>query len=342
MVTIDELRARKRKLLARKKYELDLQAAGQGDNLAMFMVNEELMDVNAQLRALSPSRRVGTRRVSGAWAADRRQYEEWRRAETALDEEISEGRALMRRAAVWGMEKLPPRQREMLRLLQDGLPQEEIAKTLGVNKSTVSRTLARAKRNVRQEAERTRAAARLRAEAVNVDLTDPFAAKTVLSVLTPKQAVYFYLYFSEWLNLREIGELVGKDHTVILRTLGRALRNIEAVLGGREVVLEHPEALDELAYQIYCDMAAHPEQLPEGIPRPIPYTARHPPKGRRSDPLVSSSPASLRNLPVRVLGRPQSKKPPGKLLTALRRERSAYSLFHRLAELFRRLKETFK
>ncbi len=219
VVTIDELRTRKRELLARKKYELDLQAAGRGDNLALFMVNEELMDVNAQLRALSPNRRVGARRVSSAWAADQRQYEEWRQEETALDEEISEGRALMRRSAERGMEKLPPRQREMMKLLQSGLSQEEIAGTLGVNKSTVSRTLARAKRNVRRETERTCAAARLRAGTVNVDLTDPLAAKTVLSALTPKQAVYFYLYFSEWLNLREIGVLVGKDHTVILRAL---------------------------------------------------------------------------------------------------------------------------
>ncbi len=292
VVTIDELRTRKRELLARKKYELELQAAGRGENLALFMVNEELMDVNAQLCALSPGRHVGARRVSGAWVADRRPYEEWRQAETALDEEISEGRALMRWAAVRGMEKLPPRQREMMKLLQSGLSQEEIAGTLGVNKSTVSRTLARAQRNVRRETERICAAARLRAGTVNVDLTDPFAAKTVLSALTPKQAVYFYLYFSEWLNLREIGALVGKDHTVILRALGRALRNIGTALGGREAVLENPEALDELAYQIYCDMAAHPERLPEGVPLPIIYTARHPPKGRQSDP-PSSSPLAV-------------------------------------------------
>lgn len=341
-MTIDELRARKRELLARKKYELDLQAAGQGDNLSLFMVNEELMDVSAQLRALSPSHRVGTRRVSGAWAADRRQYEEWRRAETTLDEEISEGRALMRRAAVRGLEKLPPRQREMLELLRSGLSQEEIAGRLGVKKATVSRTLARAKRNVRRETERACRAAQLRAGAVNVDLAAPFAAKAVLSALTPKQTVYFYLYFSEWLNLREIGALVGKDHTVILRALARALRNIGAALGGREVILENPEALDELAYRIYCDMAAHPELLPEGVPRPIVYTARYPPKDRRSCPPSSPPPASLRGLPVRVLGRPQGKKPPGKLLAALRRERSVHSLFHCLAELFRRLKETFK
>ena len=51
-MTIDELKARKRELMARKKYELELQERGEGDNFALFMVNEELLDVNAQLRAI--------------------------------------------------------------------------------------------------------------------------------------------------------------------------------------------------------------------------------------------------------------------------------------------------
>ena len=54
-MTIDELKARKRELMARKKYELELQERGEGDNFALFMVNEELLDVNAQLRAIVPA-----------------------------------------------------------------------------------------------------------------------------------------------------------------------------------------------------------------------------------------------------------------------------------------------
>lgn len=46
-MTIDELKARKQELMARKKYELELQERGEGDNMALFMVNEELLDVNA-------------------------------------------------------------------------------------------------------------------------------------------------------------------------------------------------------------------------------------------------------------------------------------------------------
>ena len=46
-MTIDELRSRHRELLARKKEELALQAEGRGDNMALFMVQEELLEVNA-------------------------------------------------------------------------------------------------------------------------------------------------------------------------------------------------------------------------------------------------------------------------------------------------------
>ena len=66
-MTIDELRARKQELLAREKYEVELQEQGKGDNFALFMVNEELLDVNAQLRAIKVEPVIGNRsaRVAG-------------------------------------------------------------------------------------------------------------------------------------------------------------------------------------------------------------------------------------------------------------------------------------
>ena len=69
-MTIEELRARKRELLARKRHELELQARGEGDNLALFMVREELGDVNDQLRALTAGRRrlrTTPRTASSIW-----------------------------------------------------------------------------------------------------------------------------------------------------------------------------------------------------------------------------------------------------------------------------------
>ncbi len=111
MMTIDELRARKRELLARKRHELELQARGEGDNLALFMVREELGDVNDQLRALTA-------------------------------------------AAVHGLDLLTPRQRELLELYLSGRNIPQIAGDLGVNKSSVSRSIAKAKKKPREEAER--------------------------------------------------------------------------------------------------------------------------------------------------------------------------------------------
>lgn len=232
-MTIDELRARKRELLARKRYELELQARGEGDNLALFMVREELGDVNDQLRALTAGRRQrGGRTAAADYTKDRQQYLDWRREDTALDGEIGEGRARLAAAAVQGLDLLTPRQREMIKLYLDGQSGKEIAALLGVNKSTVSRSIAKAKKKLREEAERAMTEARLRGEEALVDLANPEALRAVMLAMTPKQTVYFYLYYSECLSLREIGELTGTDHAAICRTLRRALRNVSTLLGG--------------------------------------------------------------------------------------------------------------
>ena len=237
-MTIDELRSRHRELLARKKEELALQAEGRGDNMALFMVQEELLEVNAQLRALTPQRRVGTRRVSHSdYLPDRQQYIDWDRENQSLDDEIEDGRQAMLKAVTRSWEILTPKQRQIMELSQAGITQEQIAIRLGVNKSTVSRTLGRAKRFMREEAERSLQEQKL--DARHLDMADPATAKVILSAMTPKQAVYLYLYYSEWLSLREISELTKTDHSTIYRTICRALRNIGSVLGYQETVLEN-------------------------------------------------------------------------------------------------------
>ena len=176
--------------------------------------------------------------------------------------------------------------------------------------------------------------ARLRGDSARVDLMDPAALKAVMLALTPKQMVYFYLYYSEWLTLREIGELTGTDHAAISRTLRRALRNIGTLLGGQDTVLENPEALDELAYQAYCELDLHPEFVPEGVQ--MPQAAA--PRKRREQKGPSRVPA-MADISVLVRGRYSRKKrkPPGKLLSALltRREDPAKgSMFQWLEAVF--------
>lgn len=330
-MTIEELRGRKRELLARKKYEQDLMDAGQGDALALFMVREELLEVSAQLRALTPRHRVSQRRASGDFAGDRQQYLDWERREHSLDEEIDAGREALRGAAARGVDRLTTRQREILTLYVDGgMRPIAIARRLGVAPSTVCRALHRAKKRLREETTRAMAAAQL--PEGTVDLSDPAAAKAVLLAMSPVQTVYFYLYYSEWLTLREIGALTGVNASAILRTIRRGLRNVDRLLGGQGSVLTNPEALDMLAYQAYCELLDRPELLPEGAPRPAAYRPKPGGRKRRREPAAEYRPA------VRVLGRSERRGMPGRLLSALLARREERPLLAWLVAVFRRLK----
>ena len=143
-MTIDELKARKRELMARKKYELELQERGEGDNFALFMVNEELLDVNAQLRAIVPAgKRVHFGRKGRASSSldayaqnsgDRQQFIKWARAD--VDDAAEEARAELRKMLHGGMKSVTGRQREILLLYADGLTETAIGAKLGVHKST--------------------------------------------------------------------------------------------------------------------------------------------------------------------------------------------------------------
>ena len=54
-MTIEALRARRAQLREQKRLEQELIDRGEGDNMALFMVNEELLEVNAQIRSLTSS-----------------------------------------------------------------------------------------------------------------------------------------------------------------------------------------------------------------------------------------------------------------------------------------------
>lgn len=260
---IDELRTRKQELLARKKYELDLQAQGKGDNFALFMVNEELLDVNAQLRAFAPSRRIGKRRTtSSEWAPDKQQFIDWTRKDA--DEETDEARAQMYGLLHNGIASISGRQREILLLWSDGLRVTTIAEQLKVDKSTVSRTLKRAQKNVKRITETRLAVERLRDEN-RLDMSEPEVAKLLMSALTVHQAVCFYLYYSEQMSVREVGQLLRVDHSTICRTIQRALSRIGDVLGSDVDILENVEELDNLVFLIYRGLCDQCENLPSVV-----------------------------------------------------------------------------
>lgn len=270
-MTIEELRARKQELMARKKYELELQERGEGDNMALFMVNEELLDVNAQLRALAPAGKPpkfgrGGRTVHdsyGDWGkplvSDRQQFIEWARQDT--DEDATEARIELRRMLRSELGSITGRQRQVLLMYADGLRVTDIARQLRVSKSTVSRTLRRAKKNIARVMETRIALDKLRDEN-QLGMADPEVVKLLMGALTAHQAVCFYLYYAEWLSIRQIGELLDVDHSTICRTIQRAVARINDVLGGAVDVLDNIEGMDDVVFSIYRDLSAKCDELP--------------------------------------------------------------------------------
>lgn len=284
-MTVDELRERKRELMARKKYELELQEQGKGDNFALFMVNEELLDVNAQLRALAPAgkaprigRRVTHDNFEGRLGSgDRQQFIDWARQD--IEDAAKGARAELKRMLRGGLDSISPRQREILLLYADGLKITEIAGRLGVDKSTVSRTLIRAKKNAARVVEAQQAVERLRDDR-QLDMSNPEVAKLLMGAITAHQAVCFYLYYSEWLSIRQIGQILQVDHSTICRTIQRAVTRINDVLGGMVDTLDNIEGLDDVVFAIYCELSTHVEELPPIVWKHLPkrpsiqYTVR--------------------------------------------------------------------
>ena len=269
-MTSEELRERKKELMARKKYELELQEQGKGDKFALFMVNEELLDVNAQLRALAPAGkapRVGRRTVNADYgsrfnAGDRQQFIDWARQDT--EDAADDARAEMRRLLRSGIGSVSEKQRKYLLMWNDGLSMTEIAKTVGVDKSTVSRVIKKAKKKIAKMLETQQQIDKLR-DGNQLDLSDPEVARLLLSALTPHQAVCFYLYFAEWLSFRQIGDLLGLEHSTICRTTHRAIGRINDVLGWSVDLLDNVDGLDEVVFAIYRGLCDQGEELPPAV-----------------------------------------------------------------------------
>ena len=342
-MTVDEILTRKRELLIQRREETD--------NFALFFLNEELRDLNAQLRALRGAPRAQGKTNSGL-TMDRERYLRWLSDER--DDELREAHAVYMGAVKNSAAVLTERQRELFDLWRSGESVTALADRFGVDKSTVSRTLTRGKARLRREAETRARTLRLDGGAV-FDLADAAVARVLLSCLTSRQAVCLYLYYGEWLNLRECAELLGVDHTAVLRTVQRALRAIQTTLRCGEFTLDNADALGDLAYTLYVE-AGMPDDVPAGEQRngtSADGAGDAPPEvskvawarwrlGRRAPVKASpSAPCTVRTsdglVSVRGAAHRSLERPMSRLLTLLYELRARGPLYRWLARLFEKI-----
>lgn len=246
-MTSEELRERKRELTARKKYELELQGQGKGDPFVLFMLNEELLDVHAQLRALAPPGKMpkfgGSGRTHHADftaqfnISDRQQFLDWTR-------QVSKSTSIDTMAELLPsvMDSLTKRQREIILLYADGSSMRKIAHRIGVDVSTISRTISRSAKKASRILDLRRGVEKL-SDRGCLDLSDAEARRLLLSILSPHQTVYFYLRFVTRLTIQQIGSLLGVNQSTVSRTVNRALKRINHTLGGAVDQLENVGSL---------------------------------------------------------------------------------------------------
>lgn len=317
-MTIDELRKRKQEL-ARQKYELECQPPDKRDALALAIVSEELWDILEQIKALTPSAKAGKAKRAATpgygFVLDRQQFLNWQARENSLDDVISQGHVRLREETLRALDRLPPRQREVLELemTTPGCSPMERAQSLGIARGSLYNRTYIAKKNLRAESQKALEIARLLDGKRILDLSEAGIMKAVLLAITPSQAAYFYLYYSEGMSAPKISKLTGVRRSTVTTEISRALRRIDILLNGRDVILEHPEALDILGYTAYCELHTHPELAQENSFVPEPYN-----RWGRQDPTPPRRPPYKCTIHAQVFRRRISPDtPPGKLRAAL-------------------------
>ena len=255
MSEAQEVKARAKELRARKA-ELEARlAAGEGNGRALHLelahVKEELVDCARRLKELMPGHRV-SRRTTWAgvdgWRWDRLQYQTWAELEGAEKPEGPTERDKMRLAARRARQRaVTEKQGEYLEEIEGGKRCAQVAREAGRDPSGVARTARRGRTRIAREAQALYQVLRTQQGegALVLDLAEPAALGAVLELLTPRQQLYLYLYYGEWLSLREIGRLLRVDHASVLRSIRCGLERLEALALGSQVEVRGLEALEE-------------------------------------------------------------------------------------------------
>lgn len=168
-----------------------------------------------------------------------------------IEPDDEDRKARLMRCLKRGKAVCSPRQQEMLDLFLQGKSIPEVAKEIGVDRSTVWKTLKRAKKTINEIEGAMRNEERAKALGV-IDFSSREVAEDILSSLTETQAVYLYLYYGEWLSLRDIGKLLDKDYTAVCKGIHRAIKRIREKYNDNEgLMLCGVEDLEPMLYEIY-------------------------------------------------------------------------------------------
>lgn len=233
--------------------------------LELARIGEDLVDCSRQLRELMPRHKISRGTTwSGleGWQWDRLQYQTWAELESGETPERPTEQDKMRLAVRAARTGISPTQEAYLAGTDGGRRQAQVAREAGKNRSTVCRTLQRGQKRIAEDAKALyQLLDRREGGPLVVDLGEPKVLKMVLDRLTPRQQTYLYLYYGEWLSLREIGSLLGVDHASVLRSIRCGLRRLESLALGEEVEVRGLDSLEERLMAHFNDLP--PEEEPQ-------------------------------------------------------------------------------
>ncbi|WP_143383424.1 hypothetical protein [Flavonifractor sp. An9] len=257
------LRAQKNALQARLEGAQGREA--RAIRLELARIGEDLVDCARQLRELMPRHKIsrGGATWSGVegWRWDQLQYQTWAEMETAEEQEGPTEKDKMRLAVRAARTGISPTQEDYLAGTDGGRRQAQVAREAGKNRSTVCRTLQRGQKRIAEDAKVLyQLLGRQEGGPLVVDLGEPEVLKAVLDRLTTRQQTYLYLYYGEWLSLREIGTLLGVDHASVLRSIQCGLKRLESLALGEQVEVRGLDSLEERLMAHFNDLP--PEEGP--------------------------------------------------------------------------------
>ena len=246
----------------------------------------ELVDCTRRLKELMPSHKVRCRTtwagVDG-WRWDDLQYQTWAELESSEEPDGPTELDHMRLAVRLARERaVTDKQGEYLSQVEGGKKAAQVAREVGRHRGTVSRTVGRGRAKIAREAKALYEV--LQAQQgpgpLVVDLADGRVLEAVLSLLTPRQQLYLYLYYGEWLSLREIGRLLRVDHASVLRSIRCGLERLGALAVGTRAEVRGLEELEERLMAHFNQLEPPEEALrprhkaPAGAPNPRREPAR--------------------------------------------------------------------